>query len=64
MRIIADRSNSESDLEDEVFDTIDYLEFDKKELADMIYTPIYQSLIKKVELIQNVDLFNGGSANQ
>ncbi len=41
--------------------TIDYLEFENKELGDLIYQPIYQSLIKKVELIQNVDLFNGDS---
>lgn len=51
----------DDDLENLAADTIDYLEFDNKELADLIYVPMFHSLIKKVELIQNVDLFNGDS---
>lgn len=38
---------------------IDYLEFENEELSKLIYSPIYSSLIKKVRLIQNVELFNG-----
>lgn len=41
--------------------SLDYLEIDNKSLSDLVYNQVYQSLIKKVELIQNVDLFNGDS---
>ncbi len=41
--------------------TLDYLEFENKELSDLIYQPIYKALVNKVTLIQNVDIFNGDS---
>lgn len=44
--------DKETDEEDESLrDSIDYLEYHKKDLADLVFTPVYHSLVKKVELI-------------
>ena len=52
LRIIA---NKHPNLEEAEYENIsldiDYLEYDKKDLADLVFTPVLHSLIKKVELI-------------
>lgn len=51
-RIVA---NKDPNLEEAEYESvsldIDYLEYDKKDLASLVFTPVLNSLIKKVELI-------------
>lgn len=37
------------------------LEFSSKELAQLVYQPVVESLTSKLKLIENVDVFNGDS---